>query len=447
MGLFDNIANAAKKAQEKMAEAVAAQQRNAAGGILGNLVGVPGAATDGPPAPPAVNYDAAEWLFNTDAGQQGPATAKQLIALVAARMLTPQSPVWRKGMTDWVPIASVNDLAPLLAEVAPPPPGQLPASFPVSERVTADMSIPAISGYGTPDIRLVVDDAVIGWSPIDKGMAGIEFASGKGEHTVLLQKMYSDGERVEKHKEYKVSFSLPGHYSISGAKGGFFAEFPKALAWTYSPFPRDCIQAPPSRKKLLVGLWEETGDTGMSLTFTSEGAVMRSDGVAGQYEWPDRDTIRCTFGAGDTREYTVLSIGRVEMIVKHGSSSHHFQKGVTATEAEAARLAEIRKKERAEASARNAQNAAAFMQTAAGLAAIAGTGAAIASMASSNGDAGSSDSSTGSGLKRITCPQCGGTGFGGGVAIAAQRARAGDTPNVGGFGSCERCRGTGTTYG
>jgi hypothetical protein len=384
MNFLDKVSNAAKKAQEKVAEALTASQNAAQGGIDAVAAKARKAVVDvSSQSSTDSQFEAMHWLLRIDNDQKGPVSAKQMQALLHHRMISPQCAVWRKGMTDWMPLAAVAELAPILTDLPPLVPGQELVSFPTNLKVSADLCILPVTGSGVDDVRLVVDDQVIAWSPLNCGMSHIEFESSIGQHTIVLEIVDENGEpRLEKRQEFEVVFSLPGHYSLIGAKGGYFATLPKSINLSYSPIAKDSVQVPPSRKNSLHGLWEQTLEAGSTITFTPEGVVRCDNGAVGQYFWQDRNMIRCEFDKSDIRFYSILALGKTELLLKLGDKSQHFKKGLTESEIEAAYQESIQKQEQQESRARNVEMAASLMKSAAGLAAVAGAGAALGALAS-----------------------------------------------------------------
>lgn len=74
---------------------------------------VPAASAPPPPMPAPT-----QWFITRDGQNFGPFPANQLLA----NGLTPQSYVWRNGMSGWQPASNIAELSPLFA--APPPPPQ-----------------------------------------------------------------------------------------------------------------------------------------------------------------------------------------------------------------------------------------------------------------------------------------------------------------------------------
>jgi membrane protease subunit (stomatin/prohibitin family) len=92
-------------------------------GMMGNMMqginqppagGMPGAM---PPPPPVVQYNVA-----VNGQTTGPFTIDQLRQMAAQGQFTPQSQVWKQGMSGWSAAGTVAELAPVFAQSVPPPP-------------------------------------------------------------------------------------------------------------------------------------------------------------------------------------------------------------------------------------------------------------------------------------------------------------------------------------
>jgi membrane protease subunit (stomatin/prohibitin family) len=70
-----------------------------------------------PPPPPIVQYNVA-----VNGQTSGPFTMDQLSQMVQGGQLTGNSMVWKTGMANWAAAGTVQELAPLFAGIAPPPP-------------------------------------------------------------------------------------------------------------------------------------------------------------------------------------------------------------------------------------------------------------------------------------------------------------------------------------
>lgn len=70
----------------------------------------------------------ADWYYFQGGNQQGPVSDDQLRGMVASGQLSPGDSVWKQGMANWSPIASIPELAP--AGGGAPRPGPGPAGPP-----------------------------------------------------------------------------------------------------------------------------------------------------------------------------------------------------------------------------------------------------------------------------------------------------------------------------
>jgi hypothetical protein len=87
------------------------------------------------------------------------------------------------------------------------------------------------------------------------------------------------------------------------------------------------------RRQLLYGLWEPVSGEGVYFQFTKDGALVRGDGVATRYRWLSNDIIELyTDDASPKVQIEVLSLSKMELIVRADGQGGHFKKGVTVTE-------------------------------------------------------------------------------------------------------------------
>jgi membrane protease subunit (stomatin/prohibitin family) len=77
------------------------------------------AGTPAPPPPPAAEP---RWHLAEGGASKGPFTQLQLERMVREGELTPESYVWTPGSAGWTHAGEVADLAPIFAQVPPPPP-------------------------------------------------------------------------------------------------------------------------------------------------------------------------------------------------------------------------------------------------------------------------------------------------------------------------------------
>jgi membrane protease subunit (stomatin/prohibitin family) len=76
-----------------------------------------------PPPPPVVQYNVA-----VNGQTTGPFTFDQLRQMAAQGQFTPQSQVWKQGMSGWAAAGTVQELASVFAQSTPPPPPPPPVS-------------------------------------------------------------------------------------------------------------------------------------------------------------------------------------------------------------------------------------------------------------------------------------------------------------------------------
>lgn len=94
---------------------VGAGMSNMMGGMMNNL-GSPQAPV--PPAPPA--SETAQWHLALNGQSSGPYTMAQLRVFVGQKSITPETLVWKAGMSGWVQMSTLPELASLFAADVPP---------------------------------------------------------------------------------------------------------------------------------------------------------------------------------------------------------------------------------------------------------------------------------------------------------------------------------------
>lgn len=62
-----------------------------------------------------------EWHYSLDGGQAGPCSEAQLRELIANSTIRKETPVWREGMTDWLPAGQIEGLITNAPQGAPSP--------------------------------------------------------------------------------------------------------------------------------------------------------------------------------------------------------------------------------------------------------------------------------------------------------------------------------------
>ncbi|GAB3685907.1 SPFH domain-containing protein [Angustibacter aerolatus] len=93
------------------------------GAQLAQALSPSAAPTAAPTAPPPLP-GTTQWYLGVSGQQVGPLAPAEVAARVAAGTATPETLVWRAGMSDWVPLASVPELAAAPGTVPPPLPPQ-----------------------------------------------------------------------------------------------------------------------------------------------------------------------------------------------------------------------------------------------------------------------------------------------------------------------------------
>ena len=102
-----------------MGGVVGQQMAGMLGGMMGGMNAPAGTQPAGtpPPAPPAAQYSVA-----VNGQTTGPFGIEQLAQMTANGQFTPQSIVWKQGMSGWAVAGTVGELAALFQAAPPPPP-------------------------------------------------------------------------------------------------------------------------------------------------------------------------------------------------------------------------------------------------------------------------------------------------------------------------------------
>ena len=94
------------------------------------------------------------WHYADGERQVGPVDSSALEAAISAGRINRSTPVWREGMTDWLPAGEIADLAPLLPAEPPPlrrtfpDPVAPPPRLPAASSPPAATAVPAIWSPG-----------------------------------------------------------------------------------------------------------------------------------------------------------------------------------------------------------------------------------------------------------------------------------------------------------
>lgn len=100
---------------------------NQMGGAMTGHLGTPGMpGHPGNATPPPAPQTQSVWMMVVNGQQYGPYNLQQLQQMVQGGQLTPQTHVWRQGMTNWELAGNVAELAGLFAPAAPQTPPAVP---------------------------------------------------------------------------------------------------------------------------------------------------------------------------------------------------------------------------------------------------------------------------------------------------------------------------------
>jgi GYF domain 2 len=145
-----------------------------------------------------------DWYFAVDGSPLGPLAHEELIAKMRAGVITAQTPCWHSQLTQWVPLASVVELAALLATAtarpeARPKPPPLPvapagARAPSPKRRLSRPARPQFAAFTPPPLVLPAAATPDSLSPADRKGTANE----------------GDAVRID------FDFAFDGHYDVLG---------------------------------------------------------------------------------------------------------------------------------------------------------------------------------------------------------------------------------------
>jgi hypothetical protein len=329
-----------------------------------------------------------EWYYTTGGQQAGPVSWDDLRSLAAQRKLAPGDHVWNDGMPEWAEARTVANLFP--AKGPPPlPPSTAVAVVAKPAKVTGEVVLEGLGGAVMPGQMNKMDVKLDG-KPLGTGslVAGVRlpFEASVGHHTVevamsggFTSLLGGFGKKIEgaaSGRSYPVEFQTAGHYLLtltrakvrgmppSGVEVSLTAEAAQELA--LAPVAEEQVEGlvqkgfaaigrglsnmrESSRRSQLHGLWESVSGEGMWFLFTKDGGLLRGDGFGAKFRWPDDDSVEVyENGCEATARFQIISLGKHELLLKAGSQTGHFKRGVTITEAEEGRLREEARQRMAE---------------------------------------------------------------------------------------------------
>jgi hypothetical protein len=297
-----------------------------------------------------------EWFYAKAGKREGPVSIEDLKRLVQQGQLQPTDNVWKQGTPAWVSASSVDGLF----EAEPPP---LPPSPPTK---------------ATNQNSLHKPEDLAGW------------LQWLDHHKIVISVV-----------TFVVGMSLSFLSSVVTTK-----DAPKVLFFLIGILPAGVFGTiwaiNRQKREMLHGLWEPISGDGVYFQFTKDGALVRGDGVATRYRWLANDKIELyTDDASPKVEIEVLSLSKMELVVRANGQGGHFKKGVTVTE-QASREAWAKA---------GAIAGGAAMLALGGLAVLGGMAAGVATAGSSSSSGDASDGSKSQQPKLERCTYCGGTGI------------------------------------
>jgi hypothetical protein len=172
------------------------------------------------------------------------------------------------------------------------------------------------------------------WVPVDGEGGWVELLKGGvfkredglvGTFTLLRNKKFIDifvaGRLVDSWKILSWGMSSLEVQDMSG-KARSFKQGKTLEQKQASPFHKD-------RTDDLPGTWMPIDGSGKWVQFTKDGAIVFSDGAAGRYtvtgEEPN-EVIRVTMADGSTREYRLMSLSKVQLVIVEGGEARTYNR-------------------------------------------------------------------------------------------------------------------------
>lgn len=234
-----------------------------------------------------------EWYYAKAGTKEGPVSIDDLKRLIQQGQLQPTDHVWRQGMQTWVPASTVEGLFGVEPPQLPPP---VPVPSQSNTTPSTHLSVFTKEGFAAWMKWLDAHKIVICVVTFIVGMS-LSFLSS----------------RITTKDAPKVLFALIGI-------------LPACIFGTIWAINRQ-------KRDMLHGLWEPISGEGVYFQFTKDGALVRGDGVATRYRWLANDKIELyTDETSPKVEIEVLSLSKMELIVRADGQGGHFKKGVTVTE-------------------------------------------------------------------------------------------------------------------
>ncbi|MGD0769583.1 MAG: RDD family protein [Tepidisphaeraceae bacterium] len=114
-----------------------------------------------------------DWFYAQNGRQAGPVTLEALISMLQAGHLLPGDLVWREGMADWQPAATMPELAPSI-------PSATPASLSYFNPLAGPYGPPIYAGFWMRFAAILIDGIIL-W------MAGLLINQGMGLELPILR--------------------------------------------------------------------------------------------------------------------------------------------------------------------------------------------------------------------------------------------------------------------
>ncbi len=238
-----------------------------------------------------------EWFYGRDGQNTGPVGFDQLVELARSGELQPADLVWQEGMADWILARRVDGL-------------NFPAPFAASVR-SASWLDSALRHLGKQP-----DEAIATW--LMKPKPGSRLALSIISMAAMLA--------------IAAFFALSAFVFAPLILVTFLFLWLAGIGLLMSLVSAVDI---PKRKQQLIGRWEAVEGDAPAIQFTTDGNVVRSDGVSGQYNYSVlKEALTVSIDHALPVELRVTSISAHELHVSDGSTTSYYKKGKTLTDVE-----------------------------------------------------------------------------------------------------------------
>ncbi len=249
------------------------------------------------------------WYYGRHGNHLGPVESERLVELARSGELLQTDLVWREGMPEWMPTSRVPEL------------NQLPYSKRYKQGANSWLD-GTLQHLGKQD-----EEAIVAWLLKPK----------LGSRLVIYLIVLSAALAIAAFlalatRAFPPLLALAGVFLLIAIFGLLLA--------------LNCLTDIPIRRQYLIGRWDAGDGDAPSIQFTSDGNIIRSDGVSGQYTYSVfKETLDISINQAAPVELKVTSLSPHELYVSDGLRTSYYKKGETLTDLEAKKEMEATKQQ------------------------------------------------------------------------------------------------------